>query len=116
MIITCTDPRELDSAQTKIKNASTEWRQIAESSNGTIIADSGRFELGQIPVIDRTNFTEGLLTAPVTNEQDSSKTFAYILKLHDENEPKSTLSFSIAMLATFDLSSITSILCSLFKI
>lgn len=89
VIITCTDPRALDSAQTKIKNAPTEWRQIAESSNGTIIADSGRFELGQIPVIDRTNFTEGLLTAPVTNEQDSSKTFAYILKLHDENEPKS---------------------------
>jgi len=53
-----------------------------------IQADSGRFELGQIPVVDRTNFTEGLITAPVTNEQDSSKTFAYIIRLHNEKEPK----------------------------
>jgi peptidyl-prolyl cis-trans isomerase SurA len=89
VIITCTDSRALDSTQLKIKNNPASWRQIAEESNGTIIVDSGRFELGQIPVVDRTNFTEGLMTAPVTNEQDSSKTFAYILRLHNENEPKS---------------------------
>jgi peptidyl-prolyl cis-trans isomerase SurA len=53
-----------------------------------IQTDSGRSELAQIPVAGRTNFTVGLLTAPVTNEQDSTKTFAYILKLHSENEQK----------------------------
>jgi peptidyl-prolyl cis-trans isomerase SurA len=31
---------------------------------------------------------KALLPAPVTNEQDSSKTFAYIIRLHNEKEPK----------------------------
>ena len=88
VIITCTDPYALDSTQLKIKNNPASWHQIGEQSNGMIQVDSGRFELGQIPVIDRTNFTEGLITAPVTNEQDSSKTFAYIIRLHNEKEPK----------------------------
>lgn len=88
IIITCSDPKALDSTQTKIKAKPASWRQVAEQSNGLIQADSGRFDLGQIPVVDRTNFTEGLLTAPVTNEQDSSKTFAYIIRLHNDPEPK----------------------------
>ena len=88
VIVTCTDPHALDSIQLIIKNNPASWRKITEESNGMILADSGRFELGQIPVVDRTNFTEGLITAPVTNEQDSSKTFAYIIRLHNEKEPK----------------------------
>jgi len=88
VIFTCSDPHSLDSTQLKIKKDPGSWRQIGEQSNGMIQADSGRFELGQIPVVDRTNFTEGLVTAPVTNEQDSSKTFAYIIRLHNEKEPK----------------------------
>jgi peptidyl-prolyl cis-trans isomerase SurA len=88
LIVTCTDPHAADSTQMKIKNDLSQWRRIAEQSNGMIQADSGRFELSQIPVVERTNFTEGLMTAPVINEQDSSKTFAYIIKLHNDKEPK----------------------------
>ncbi|HUQ67564.1 MAG TPA: peptidylprolyl isomerase [Flavitalea sp.] len=88
VIVTCSDPRAFDSTQTNIKNNPGSWKQIAESSNGQIQADSGRFELSQIPVAERTNFTEGLITASVTNDQDSSKTFAYIIRLHNEREPK----------------------------
>lgn len=88
VIVTCADPSDLDSTQFNIKRNPASWREIAEKSNGMIQADSGRFELSQIPVIDRTNFTDGLITDPVTNEQDSSKTFAYIIRLHSEKEPK----------------------------
>lgn len=88
VIVTCTDPNALDSTQLNIKTNPASWRRISEKSNGMILADSGRFELGQIPVADSTNFTEGLITSPVTNEQDSSKTFAYIIRLHNEKEPK----------------------------
>jgi peptidyl-prolyl cis-trans isomerase SurA len=88
VIVTCSDPQALDSTQNKIKSNPASWRQIAEESNGMIQADSGRFDLGQIPVVDRTNFSEGLLTAPVTNDQDGSKTFAYVIRLHNDPEPK----------------------------
>ncbi|MBL7698421.1 MAG: peptidylprolyl isomerase [Chitinophagaceae bacterium] len=89
IIITCTDPQVVDSIQTLVKNDLSLWRKLADQSNGMVQADSGRFELSQIPVAGRTNFTEGLITAPVTNDQDSSKTFAYIIRMHNEKEPKS---------------------------
>ncbi len=59
-----------------------------ESGDGAIQADSGRFELGQIPVVERTNFQPGLITAPVKNETDHSLTFAYIIKLRRDREPR----------------------------
>lgn len=88
IIITCTDAGAVDSIQLLIKNNHSKWRELAEQSNGTVQADSGRFELSQIPVVERTNFTEGLATAPVANEQDNSKTFAYIIKMHNDKEAK----------------------------
>ena len=88
LIITCIDPGMVDSIQNKLKSNVADWRQLADQSNGMVNADSGRFELGQIPVVERTNFTEGLFTAPVINEQDSSKTFAYIIRMHNEKGTK----------------------------
>jgi len=44
-----------------------QWKKLSDESNGAIQADSGRFELSQIPVVERTNFTEGLITSPVIN-------------------------------------------------
>lgn len=88
IIITCPDPGAFDSTQSKIKNNPASWRQAAEESNGMIQADSGRFDLAQLPLVDRTNFSDGMVTAPLTNAQDSSKTFAYIIRLHNDPEPK----------------------------
>lgn len=70
-------------------NSNKNWKQLVESSNDLIQADSGRFELGQIPVVDRTNFTEGLITANVKNESDNSVTFAYVIRLYNNRQPRS---------------------------
>ena len=88
LIITTLNEEFTAKARENVTNNFEEWRQWADESNGLIQADSGRFELGQIPVINRTNFTPGLTTAPVINPQDSSRTFAYIIKLYPPDEPK----------------------------
>ena len=88
LIITTLNEEFTAKARENVTNNFEEWRQWADESNGLIQADSGRFELGQIPVINRTNFTPGLTTAPVINPQDSSRTFAYIIKLYPADEPK----------------------------
>ncbi len=88
MIITCQNKAEIDQVRNALKPNLSNWRKWAENSNDLIQADSGRYELGQIPVVERTNFTEGLITAPVSSLQDSSVTFAYILKLYKAREPK----------------------------
>jgi peptidyl-prolyl cis-trans isomerase SurA len=88
IIFTCADSTVAQSLKTVLKSDLSGWRKLMENSNGAMQADSGRFDLGQIPVVDRTNFTEGLITADVKNEADNSITFAYILKLYNNREPR----------------------------
>jgi peptidyl-prolyl cis-trans isomerase SurA len=88
IIITCLDPSVTEETQSQAKEKLAQWREWSQTSNGQVQADSGRFELSQIPVAERTNFTEGLVTAPVINNQDSSRTFAAIIKLYKEKEAK----------------------------
>jgi len=66
-----------------------QWRELMEFSGGTIQADSGRFELGQLPVVDRTNFTDGLLTVPVKNDADNTSTYVYVIRVRRQREPRS---------------------------
>ena len=40
-------------------------------------------------MVDRTNFQEKLITAPVKNETDNSLTFAYIIRIYRERAPRS---------------------------
>ncbi len=88
IIVTCHNPKEAETARTAMQNDFRKWQKLMENSNGLIQADSGRFELAQIPVAERTNFTEGLLTAPVNNPQDNSISFAYIIKRYRDHEAK----------------------------
>lgn len=65
-----------------------EWMSMIERSGGNLQGDSGRFELGQLPVAERTDFREKLVTAGVKNETDNSVTFCYIIKLYPQREPR----------------------------
>lgn len=88
IIFTCADDKIAENLQATIKTNVRNWKTIVDTSNGMIQADSGRFELGQIPVVERTNFTDGLITAPVKNETDKTVAFAYILKLYKDREAR----------------------------
>jgi peptidyl-prolyl cis-trans isomerase SurA len=88
IIVTCTDSSFFQNAVEGLKNNMKNWRQWAQETAGGIQADSARFELSQIPVPERTNFSEGLITAPVVNQQDNSITFAYIIRLYNGKSPK----------------------------
>ena len=64
------------------------WREIVNENAAEIQADSARFDLGQIPVVDRTNFTDGLITLPVVNKNDGTAVFAKIIKIYPASEPR----------------------------
>jgi peptidyl-prolyl cis-trans isomerase SurA len=83
IIFTANNETTLADLQQKLKGNMNTWRPVTETFSNTVMADSSRYELNQIPVIDRTNFSEGLTTAPVKNN-DGSYTFAYIVKLYNE--------------------------------
>ena len=90
MLIIFTAANEAEAAKIKARLDSNykNWRKIVEVSDGTIQGDSSRFELSQIPVAERTNFTEKLITANVKNESDNSVSFAYIIKMYRDREPR----------------------------
>lgn len=89
IILTCSNEQAANRAREAIKENVLSWKKLLMQGDGSIQGDSGRFELSQIPVVDRTNFTAGLFTAPVRNETDQSISFAYIIRLHPDKEPRS---------------------------
>lgn len=89
VIFTANSQAAAEEARKKIEADPKAWKSISENSNGSLQADSGRFELGQIPVFERTNFTDGLITANVKNELDNTITFAYIIKVYRDRSPRS---------------------------
>ena len=88
IILTASNEKFAEETRNKLKENYKSWQKYIDNSNGQLQGDSGRFELGQIPVVDRTNFTEGLITANVKNETDQSVAFAYIVKLYADRQPR----------------------------
>ena len=89
IIFTCSTDSIGEQLMKKLEEGQKDWRTIMEESQGTILADSGRYELGQIPVVERTAFTEGLITAPVKSLNEESVTISYIVKMYPQKSPRS---------------------------
>ena len=88
IIMTSSNDSVANAAGKKLQANHKQWRELMEFSGGMLQADSGRFELGQLPVVDRTNFTDGLLTAPLKNDADNTTTFVYVIKVRREKEQR----------------------------
>lgn len=84
IIVTCSNLNQLKELQQKLKDSASNWRKITANYGSSVVADSSRFELGQLSVIDRTSFTPELLTAPVKNTNEGTYTFNYIIKVYHE--------------------------------
>ena len=54
-----------------------------------VSADSGRFEMTQIPGLNsKTPVTKGTITTPVVNKSDNTASFAYITHIYTKPEPR----------------------------
>lgn len=82
LIITCANQPQANELQKKLADSVANWREITERYATQVTADSGRYELGQLPVFERTNFTAGLITMPVKNPTDGTTTFNYIINVY----------------------------------
>ena len=66
--------------QTNIKD----WRSIAETYEGGVIADSGRFEVEQLALPANYQFQPKTFTPFIKNQTDTSVSFVYILQHYPE--------------------------------
>jgi peptidyl-prolyl cis-trans isomerase SurA len=67
--------------------AGKDWKQIVDDNNPQLQADSGRYELKQLPV-DKIKIAEGFISDPVVNSADGTASFVKILKLYPANQPR----------------------------
>lgn len=87
VLYSCSNATVAKNAIEQIENGRS-WKNVMSENPSLIQADSGRYELSQIPVVERTNFTEGLVTAPVTNSGDGTTVFSQIIKLYPADQPR----------------------------
>jgi peptidyl-prolyl cis-trans isomerase SurA len=65
------------------------WRIDADSMGAAIQADSGRYELAQIPGTSFSAPAAGTFTEFTGNKADNTVSFAYILTVYNSREPRS---------------------------
>ncbi len=71
-----------------LKKNPQHWKEVAELMNEKTVSDSGRFEWNQIPNKLKEKITVELVTTPEVNTNDNTASFAYILKLYPQPEPR----------------------------
>lgn len=82
IIVTCNNFNLAKEIQLKLKDSISNWRKITGNYGSDVIGDSSRFELSQLAVADRTDFTPNLLTTPVKNTNEETYTFNFIVKVY----------------------------------
>jgi peptidyl-prolyl cis-trans isomerase SurA len=89
VIFNCADTAVANRAFAMMKKDPLNWKAHMDMLGGTALADSSRFELTQLPVAEGTVLNPGDLTAIITNPNDGSSSFCYIIKKYDGKEPRS---------------------------
>jgi peptidyl-prolyl cis-trans isomerase SurA len=89
ILFTCTNENAATKLQKKLPDNIQAWRILVDSSGGMVQADSGRFELAQLPMAEKNAFSAGQFTSLLSNQNDNTVTFAYIVKVYNERSPRS---------------------------
>jgi peptidyl-prolyl cis-trans isomerase SurA len=82
IVFNCSNKTVADEAYAAVK-AGKGWKQLVEEKNSAVLADSGRYELSQIPIEEGVKPAAGLITKPTVNAIDGSASFIMFIKLYD---------------------------------
>ncbi len=88
VLFSCSGIAVANKAEDEIKGGK-KWKDVVSENASSIQADSASYELSQIPVIDKTNFSNGLVTVPVVNTGDGTAVFSLIIRMYPADEQRS---------------------------
>jgi peptidyl-prolyl cis-trans isomerase SurA len=89
LLFTCNSRKTAEALRNGLEGNITGWKKIVDSAGAGVQADSGRYELAQIPVPEKTNFSPGMFTALSPNKTDNTVSFSYILNVYNQRSPRS---------------------------
>lgn len=84
VLVYANDLKTAKALQTTMAKAPKNWRKIMTVHNAAAVADSGRFELGQLPGTVKGVLKAGSFTQPTASATDNNFAFAYIVKLYPQ--------------------------------
>ncbi len=88
VIFFCADAGIASTLHDQLKKNPANWRMMTEALTEKVIADSARFEWSQLPNLNKMLPKDGMFTSPLVNETDNTASFAYIIKVHTQPEPR----------------------------
>ncbi len=86
LIFNCTDEQQAIDAMEALK-AGKDWKALSENSNGKIQADSGRYEIAQLPIDPNNSRTKTPVGnfSPIIKNTDGTAAFVKFVKLYEVN-------------------------------
>ena len=85
LIFNCNNKSTAAAAIAALKGGKN-WKQVVIDGNNDVQADSGRYEISQLPLSAGTMITEGMITEPTINSPDGVTGFLRVLKLYEGNQ------------------------------
>jgi peptidyl-prolyl cis-trans isomerase SurA len=89
VLVTSTDSAITEQARDFVQHHLNDWQDLADKFPVNLIADSGRYELTQIPRTEPGTIVKGMVTEPLKNDMDGSQTFAGIFEVLPANDQRS---------------------------
>ena len=87
ILVSCTNEKVARLAAEQIA-AGKPWNGVAAENSLQVQADSGRYELDQIPVKKNSKLIEGTVSEPLVNETDGTASFVKIIHTYPGNQPR----------------------------
>lgn len=89
LLFTCRNQGTADALKARlVAHPLADWREMTDSAASSIQADSGRYELAQIPGPDKNSLNPMTYTPFSTNQADQSVSFAYVLNVYRTRSPR----------------------------
>jgi peptidyl-prolyl cis-trans isomerase SurA len=88
VIFFCSDINISKTVYDQVKSKPSSWRSIVDALSEKVVADSARYEWSQIPNANKAALKPGMITSPVVNKNDNSASFASIVKLYPQPQPR----------------------------
>jgi peptidyl-prolyl cis-trans isomerase SurA len=90
VLFTCNNEQTANLLRQRVSGDPANWKRWADSAGAAVQADSGRFELTQIPSPEKEkiDFVAGHFTPVTRNMADNTVSFSYILNVYKDRAPR----------------------------
>ncbi len=89
IIVSVSDKNTATDLYKIINKNPNDWKNAVEKVLNVAQADTGRFELSNLPIIEKTAFANGLTTMPFSPNNDGNMVFVHIFKTYEAGNKKS---------------------------